>query len=149
MTSQLLNIPTQFVNVLTDEKKKLREYKYTIIIKSRQQYSSIIDKTLKEYKIQLHQDNQSKINESSTISIESYFILLIKSLEYILQVIPSEYHSLSLITIKSDNVYFLTYINEWILEWKKNNFRDRPFEDKLLYLYKLLNQIHYKIAMCL
>jgi hypothetical protein len=135
---------TTFMNVLTEEKKKIREFKYIIVINNQyhinnQYYSIVLDKSLKEHKI---------IIDQVASELDAFVIRLIDSIKYILEQISLPYRSYCLITIKSDNVYFITLINNWMKEWKDNDFNNHPSQMLLRELQQLLNNIHYKLIMC-
>ena len=96
-----------FVSILTDEKKKIREFKYTILINSEfveevnHYYSIIHDKNGKQTKLHL---------VCEMTEIESYIRRLTQSIKHILELVPYDYHSYCLFTIKSNNVYFLNLL---------------------------------------
>ena len=135
----------QFASILTDEKKKLREYKYTLTINSGDSFAVLSDRLHREYRIEFIARNRE--DDDIKHKIETFVELLIQGLEKVLQLVPVEHHSFCLITIRSESVYFITLINEWLDEWKRDSFKGRPFQSRLVYLQSLLNQIHYKTTM--
>ena len=130
-----------FVSILTDEKKKIREFKYTILINNEfveevnHYYSVIHDKNGKQTKLHI---------VCEMTEIESYIRRLTQSIKHILELVPYDYHSYCLFTIKSNNVYFLNLLNDWMPDWKGKSFRNHPNNEELLILQTLLDQIHYK-----
>ena len=138
---------TEFITNLTTEQKNMRQYKYTIYLYSDKttpsQYSCyIIDKFS-------HKTILSEQIEGADISIRVYIIGLINAIEFILNNIDDEFHKFCLIHIKTDNIFFLSLINEWINEWKITDFQLQPptRASELRILYSLLKKIHFKTSV--
>lgn len=132
-----------FMSSITDEKKKLREYKYRIEINNdhftedNQYYSIITDRS----------DTEIILYTKSSSAVESYIDRVIQCINHIIGGIEKQYRRYCLITIRSDNVYFLTMINDWIKLWKSTNFANHAHQEKLIQLHDLLQQIHYKTVI--
>ena len=97
-------------------------------------YSIIHDKNGKQTKLHL---------VCEMTEIESYIRRLTQSIKHILELVPYDYHSYCLFTIKSNNVYFLNLLTRKLEE---HNYKvillksDYPNEIKKIKLIKKVNK---------
>ena len=130
-----------FIQKLTDDKKKARELKFTIYLitdikELNSTYSALI----------LNRKNERVLLKDTVDNcyIQAYIKGLVKSIYHILNNTDKKFHKYIIITIKSDNSFFNTLLNEWIKIW--GDFVNRPYEEDLRELNKLLSNIRYKTS---
>jgi hypothetical protein len=135
---------SKFITKLTPEKKKLRELKFNIYISTQHTDSNstyiciIVDKS----------NNKTILTKEVDGSyIYSFIIGLIDGINQILDNVEEKYHKYCLINIKSDNIYILTLVNQWLPEWTKTRFENRNYQSDLIILNTLLNKIHFKTSL--
>ncbi len=130
-----------FISKLTPEKKKLRELKFNIYVTAQ------LTNSISRYICIIVDKNSNKKVLSKRI--EGNYVLafiqgLIDGIKTILYNIEEKYHNYCLVTIKSDNIFFLSLITEWIGKWKHQEFKDREFASELKELHVLLSKINFK-----
>ena len=135
---------SKFITKLTPEKRKLRELKYNVYISTQPSETNstyiciIVDKS----------NNKTVLSKEVDGSyIYSFITGLIDGINYILDHVEEKYHNYCLINIRSDNIYVLTLLNQWLPEWNKTKFQNRTFSEDLSLLYTLLHKIHFKTSL--
>jgi hypothetical protein len=130
-----------FISKLTPEKKKLRELKFNIYITAQLTTSNsryiciIVDK---------NSNKKVLSNRIEDTYVLAFIQGLIDGIESILDTIEEKYHKYCLVNIKSDNIFFLTLVTDWIKKWKQDNFKDHQFGPQLKTLFTLLCNINFK-----
>lgn len=137
---------TEFITNLTTEQKNMRQYKYNVYLYSNETNPSqyicfIIDKFS-------HKTILSEQIEGLDTSIRVFIIGLIHAIQFIINCIDENYHKFCLLNIKTDNIFFLSLINEWINEWQTTDFKFQSpgRASELRILYSLLKKIHFKTS---
>jgi len=137
---------TEFITNLTTEQKNMRQYKYNVYLYSDEKNSStyvcfVIDKIS-------HKTILSEQIEGTDTTVRVYITGLIHAIQFILNNIDENYHKFCLLHIKTDNIFFLSLINEWINEWQITDFKfQSPIRaSELRILYSLLKKIHFKTS---
>jgi len=146
---------SQFVSKITPEKKKLRELKFNIYIAATQEEITFdTDNTPHNISSSYISIIVDKNNKHTTINnsvkgtyVRAFIVGLINSINHILTVVEPQYHKYCLVNIKSECIYILTLINNWILIWENNDFENREFADDLRELSKLLKIINFKTVL--
>jgi len=131
-----------FIQKLTDDKKKARELKFTIYLITDNKdldssYSSII----------LNRKNEKTILKGNVDNcyIQAYIKGLSESIQYIFKNTDKKFHKYIILTIKTDNSFFNTLLNEWIKIW--GDFVNRPYENDLRELNESLKNIRYRTSV--